>query len=416
MTAAPHRDAPHHDAPHRAARDRRLALSLCLLEIGSLAGAMTLPALLPHFIPAWGLTGTEAGWLTGVAQLGYVLAVPFLVTLTDRVDPRRIYIGSVLLTAVAVAGFALWADGFWSALLFRVLGGVGLAGTYMPGLRILNEHLAGPRATRWQSLYIASYTFGVSVSVLLAGWIAAAFGVTAAFWVAAALTGLAFLAAPVLLPSAPADRPVADGALLDFRPVLRHRPVMAYILAYAAHCWELFATRGWLVVFLVFAAGATGAGLTNAEIATFASLVFLLGIPASVLGNDVAERIGRPRYVAGVMLASAVVAVLVGFGGGLPFGLLALLVALHVVTINADSASLTVGAVTNAVPGRKGATMAVHSCLGFGGAFLGPVVFGLVLDLAGGPARATAWGLAFASLGVAVAAGSLALRLARQPR
>ncbi len=401
--------------PEQAGRDRRLALSLCLLEMAGMAGTMTLPALLPHYIPAWSLTGTEAGWLTGVAQLGYVLAVPFLVTWTDRVDPRRIYIASTLLAALSLAGFALLADDFWTALLFRALGGVGLAGTYMPGLRILNDHLTGPRATRWLSLYTASYGLGVSGSVLLAGWVAAAFGVQAAFWAAAALTGATVLAALVLLPPAPPDRPVAEGALLDFRPVLTHRPAMGYILAYAAHCWELFGTRGWLVVFLVFAAGTTGAGLTNAAIATFASLVFLLGIPASVIGNELAEKFGRTRYISGVMLTSALAATAVGFGGGLPFLLLALLVTIHVVTVNADSASLTVGAVTNAVPGRKGATMAVHSCLGFTGAFLGPVAFGLVLDAAGGPDDATAWGVAFMSLGAVVALGPLALRLAARP-
>jgi len=44
--------------------------------------------------------------------------------------------------------------------------------------------------------------------------------------------------------------------------------------------------------------------------------------------------------------------------------------------------------------------MAVHSMLGFGAGFVAPLVFGAVLDLAGGKPNPLAWGFAFASLGV----------------
>jgi hypothetical protein len=51
--------------------------------------------------------------------------------------------------------------------------------------------------------------------------------------------------------------------------------------------------------------------------------------------------------------------------------------------------------------------MAVHSFIGFSGAFVGPIVFGGVLDLAGG--GALSWGLAFLSSGLAVALGPVAI-------
>jgi hypothetical protein len=43
--------------------------------------------------------------------------------------------------------------------------------------------------------------------------------------------------------------------------------------------------------------------------------------------------------------------------------------------------------------------MAVHSMLGFGAGFVAPLVFGVVLDLAGGKSSPLAWGLSFVSLG-----------------
>lgn len=54
--------------------------------------------------------------------------------------------------------------------------------------------------------------------------------------------------------------------------------------------------------------------------------------------------------------------------------------------------------------------MAVHSLIGFVGAFIGPVLFGIVLDTAGGQESTLAWGLAFTTMGLVVALGPVAVR------
>jgi hypothetical protein len=89
----------------------------------------------------------------------------------------------------------------------------------------------------------------------------------------------------------------------------------------------------------------------------------------------------------------------------------ALLRLLYNALIQIDSAALTTGALMAADPARRGATIAVHSLLGFGAGFVGPLAFGIVLDVSGGANTGLAWGLAFASLGAVVALGPLALRL-----
>jgi len=96
-------------------------------------GAFALPALLPDYIARWNLSKTEAGWLVGIFFAAYVVMVPVLVALTDRVPVRRVYMLGTTLTVLSHFGFALFADGFWSALLLRLLAGIGWAGTYMPG-------------------------------------------------------------------------------------------------------------------------------------------------------------------------------------------------------------------------------------------------------------------------------------------
>src|SRR5882672_6090039 len=53
-------------------------------------GAFALPALLPGYIDRWDLSKTEAGWLVGIFFAAYVVMVPVLVALTDRVPVRRV--------------------------------------------------------------------------------------------------------------------------------------------------------------------------------------------------------------------------------------------------------------------------------------------------------------------------------------
>ena len=54
--------------------------------------------------PAWHITNGEAGWITGLFYAAYTVSVPILVTLTDRVDPRTVYLGGVALTIASHLG------------------------------------------------------------------------------------------------------------------------------------------------------------------------------------------------------------------------------------------------------------------------------------------------------------------------
>jgi MFS family permease len=59
-----------------------------------------------------------------------------------------------------------------------------------------------------------------------------------------------------------------------------------------------------------------------------------------------------------------------------------------------DSASLTAGTAGTAEPSRRGATLAVHSMLGYVGGFVGPLAVGWILDLGGGMGPGT-WAMVF---------------------
>ncbi len=77
-----------------------------------------------------------------------------------------------------------------------------------------------------------------------------------------------------------------------------------------------------------------------------------------------------------------------------------------------DSSSLTAGSAGTADPARRGVTLAVHSTLGYAGGFIGPLMVGVILDLAGGMSRA-AWGTAFLAVAILMAFALVAFWLIR---
>jgi len=85
----------------------QLVLLICAAQVLIQIGAFVWPALLPDLVQRWALTYAEAGWITGIFYAAYVVAVPVLVTLTDRIDAKRVYLFGVAATALAHVLFAL---------------------------------------------------------------------------------------------------------------------------------------------------------------------------------------------------------------------------------------------------------------------------------------------------------------------
>lgn len=379
---------------------------MCVGQLGSLLPHVVVPSILAAFlIPEWHLSGAQAGLLAGSGAAGYMLTVPVLATLTDRIDARKILIAGSAVSALGTLLFGLFATGLWSGALFNAIAGIGFAGAYMPGLKALTDRLEPGDSSRAVTLYTSSFSFGVGLSFLVSQLVAEAWGWRAAFLVTA-LGPLMMLSVCFLL--RPVTPKPAQGRLLDFAPVFRNTSAMGFVLGYGAHCFELYGIRTWLVAFWTFVAlrNSDGSLLTPVVVSVLFSV---LAMPASILGNECAIRFGRHRAITAVMLSSAVVALLIGaFADKSPWLLLPLIL-VYAVTVPADSGALTSGMTMAADPNYRGATMAVHSTVGFSLSALGAWALGVALDAAGGPSSATGWTTAFAVLAAGILLGPVAL-------
>jgi predicted MFS family arabinose efflux permease len=391
--------------------DRSLVFAMCLGQVGNLLPHVAVPAVMPqHLMPLWSLSGAQAGMMASAFAFGYMLAVPVLTTLTDRIDARGILLVGSAVTALATLAFGWFAQGLWSAAGIWGLAGIGFAGAYMPGLKALTDRLPPGDVSRSVTLYTSSFSFGVGLSFLVCQLVAERFGWRLAFLV----TGLGPLIMVVTCLLMPAVKPTPSARkLLDFGPVLKNRPAMGYVLGYGAHCFELYGIRTWLVAFWAFVVARHPDALPFGPIAVSVAFA-ILAMPASILGNEAALRFGRHRALNVLMVASAAVAVAIGFSVQASPLLLLVLLMLYGLTVPADSGALTSGMAMNAETSHRGATMAMHSTVGFGLSAVGAWAAGVVLDVAGGPASTSGWFAVFMLLAAMILLGPVALWWSRR--
>lgn len=353
----------------------------------------------------WHLSNLQSGLIASAFFFGYMLAVPLATALTDRVDARKVYLIGGLSATFGLLGMGVFANNFWTALVFMAINGAGLAGTYMPGLKILSDRIQSGELTRHIAFYTAFFGIGTGFSYLCSGWILEALGWRYVFGLIALGPFTAFLI--VWLFIAPLQHDKWQGPirirLHDLFPVnkwklvLQDKKASGFIFGYTAHTLELFASRSWIVAFFAFCTIATGETFFLAA-TTLSGVINFFGVPASILGNEIALRVGRQKWVCIVMLTSAVMGIALASSTGQSWWLIVTLAVGHAIFIMADSATLTAGLVISAQENMKGAAMGLHSLMGFGGGLLGPAIFGFVLDISGSRSSQVAWIWAYAAI------------------
>jgi len=378
----------------------RWLLLLSLAEVATMLTFGSYSGALPVLRQEWGLSAAQAGAIFAGQQIGYTAAVLVLSTLTDVMGVRRIYLTSAIWNGLFGLLFAAFARDFPSALVLRTLGGMGLAGTYMPGMRLVVETFPASNRGGAMGLYIGAFSLGTSLSLLLTG-VLLPFGWRTAFFITALGPIVSTVIAwPIVrdVSAAPARRRI------EFKRVLRNIRAMRFIAAYAAHNWELFGMRSWLPAFLTSLWVQQGLPLTSATArgATFSSLVLLASGTSNALGGWLSDSLGRRRTIVIFLTASAALSATIGWTAPMGLGVVLGLAILYGLLVTAESSTLSTAVAESAEPEALGATMAIQSSFGFLVTAISPPLFGAILDLTGGT-----WGWSFLSLALAAIVGVL---------
>lgn len=362
-------------------------LALALLPSSFVAAA------LPLLRVEWAASATELGWVFAAYQVGYVLGVLFILPLTDRFATGRVIAACVTLTALAFVAFPLLARGIWSASALRFVAGLGLAGIYMPGTRVVAAVAPPHRRGLAVGAYVSAFYLGGALSLWASGALLAPLG-----WRGAALTlGLIAVAAlPLAIFATRHSSAPAGGQLRLDLTVLRDGPVTRTILAYTGHAWELYVSRGWLAAFIAAVLMAQGNDATSAAAggSQWAALMAGCGMPGVFLGGWLSDHLGRARAALLIALSSGALSLGFGFLGAGPWALLIAVGCLYGLIVSADSAIYSTAVTELAPPGRLGSAQALQAFIGFGATIAAPVVAGMMLDIGLG------WGAVFALAGL----------------
>ena len=378
---------------------------MLLAQTCALLGFACYAVVLTTLQEEWRLSNLQSGLIASAFFLGYMLAVPLATALTDRVDARKVYLVGGLSATLGLLGMAFFAFNFWTALIFMAINGAGLAGTYMPGLKILSDRIQTGELTRHIAFYTAFFGIGTGFSYLCSGWILSALSWHYVFGIIALGPFSAFLIVLLLIPplqhekwKGPIKIRLHDIFPVDkWKLVLQDKNASGFIFGYTVHSLELFASRSWLVAFFAFCTAVTGETFFLA-VTTLAGIVNFFGVPSSILGNEIALRIGRQKWICIVMVTSAALGIALACSTGQSWWLIFTLAVGHAIFIMADSSTLTAGLVISAKENIKGAAMGLHSLMGFGGGLLGPAIFGFMLDIFGSRESQSSWIWAYASV------------------
>ncbi len=388
------------------ARWRMLAL-LAVAELLGMSLWFAASAVVGQYRTLWGLSVSQAAWLTTMVQAGFVVgtAIAALLNLADVIPARRLFAASAVAGALA-NGLLLAAPGYRAALLCRFATGVALAGVYPPAMKMIATWFRARRGLAIGTI-VGALTVGKATPYLVhaipgAGIAPVVWTATLAALLAAALVSLAYRDGPYPFPPRPFDWGLAAA-------IVRERRWRLATGGYLGHMWELYAAWTWLPAFIAASvasrdphAGARGEALASGV--AFAALA--VGGLGCVWGGHAADRRGRAWLVTVAMAASGACALLIGFAFGATLWLLVPLALAWGFFVIADSAQFSVLVTESVPPHAVGTALTLQTSLGF---LLTTVSIQLVPVLVG----VAGWRYAFPMLAVGPALGIAAIRRLR---
>lgn len=380
---------------------------------------------LPFIQSEWSLSNSQAGTVFSLYLVGFALSALVLVPMADRANPRRLMLAGVSLMVGGNLLFPLVARDIWTGSLLRFLVGAGNVVVYVLGIRLVSQRFTGRKRGTAVAVFVGTGYAGTTGSYTLMGIL---LNLTSSWRMAYFVASLASTASLALMlatfekepprpgpsdtPARAIDQDVRRWRGPDFS-IVRSRPVVLVIIAYALHTAELYLARLWLPLLLGAALVEHGRSAAEAtsRAATLSGLMFMTGIVGVLGGGFLSDRVGRSSGAMLIFSSSGALSFLIGWLVGAPLAaLLAVGFAYGFVTA-ADSAVYSTAAVELSPPGRIASVQAVQTFVGFAAGAVIPVIAGSILDLVESPA---AWGAAFSFSGGLAIAGVIALSRLRR--
>jgi MFS family permease len=385
-----------------------LGLGMVLAMSPSFAAAAVAPLLKDQ----WQVGLLDLPFLTVMVQLGFAVGAIGLAVIgaPDVIPGPKLFAGGAIVAAIANLGFGLVATNPATAIPFRFLTGMALAGVYPVAMKlaagwfrrdrglaigVVNGSLTVGAAMPWLFRAIGAYAGVDWRPVVVATSVAAVLG--------ALLVGGLGRSGPLDVP-APRFSPAIAAA------AFREPSVRLASIGYFGHMWELFAMWTWVPIFLLGSFAAAGLVDTAAASLTAFGVVAIGGIGSAIAGA-IADRVGRTTTTIVAMATSGASAIVAGILFGAPVAIVVVVALIWGASVVADSAQFSSAVSELAPPGTAGSALSVQTAVGFTLTSVTILGVGLI-----DPTSADGWRLAWVILALGPAVGIVAMfRLRGRP-
>ncbi|MGE8061038.1 MFS transporter [Pseudomonas sp. NPDC089547] len=261
---------------------RWITLLLAVTSAMAVATVYFAQPLLESIADELGVARQQIGWVVGATQAGYALGLLLIVPLGDLIDRKRLLLGQLLFSTLALVGVGMAPS--WGLLLLAL----AITGLMAVMVQVMVAHAASLASPGEQGQAVGTVTSGIVLGILLArlvaGGLADLAGWRSVYLIAA---GLLLALALVLWRCLPGGQPLAQ------------RPGYRELIVSQLHLYRhdrLLRERGLFGV-LIFAAfsvlwSAMVMPLSAAPLALSHTEIGLFGL-AGVAGTLAASRAGR---------------------------------------------------------------------------------------------------------------------------
>ena len=331
-------------------------------------GAMTtwfsMTAVLSEVASIWKLSSTSESLITIAVQAGFVVGSLFMVVLNlpDRISSPLLFFGASILAGLTTIVTALFVNDFASALTFRFITGIALAGVYSPGLKLISSWFKIRRGMALGlivgALALGSATPHIFDSFELPSWrlVLVATGIIA---ISAGILILAFV------PEGPYLSQKSDFDPRAIFKIIRNRNVRFVNFGYFGHMWELYAMWAWFSVFAMRSLQESGSMDPSIIASLLTFTVLASGAMGSWLGGVIADKFGRENLILWSLGISGSMAFLIGFTFGGPPLLIWLLGIVWGISSTADSAQFNALITEHSDKHLVGTTLTLQLAVGY---------------------------------------------------
>ena len=183
---------------------RWITLLLAITSAMAVATVYFAQPLLESMAADLGVAQQQIGWVVGATQAGYALGLLLIVPLGDLIDRKRLLLGQLLFSALALVGVGMAPN--WALLLLAL----AITGLMAVMVQVMVAHAASLAAPGQQGQAVGTVTSGIVLGILLARLVSGGLADLAGWRSVYLFTaGLLMLLALVLWRSLPVGQPVS---------------------------------------------------------------------------------------------------------------------------------------------------------------------------------------------------------------